>query len=304
MSQQTEFLDALDSLDVLVLLNAGGFSTIFSDSGASAKIEKFFGTKGVVSIHNSTSSRGDVWSLWDIEMHGARYLNFPSSERLATVHLDTIARHDPKWKALNRGLPDTARFMDEWSSFTTNGDIIRATPGLKVTVNIDESSYAGGMGGARVMGDHPMSWYREFSEGGRLFYTALGHRARSYTGPATTATTPEAGYFFRRQLYNAILWAAGVDSTGKVVSVAGRNRNAPARFADHARVTFNAGALTVSLLRDGPNTVEVLGVDGRRVALKRSEGRAEHRFDALRSGVYVVLVTSGGQRVTRMAVVE
>jgi hypothetical protein len=294
--QKRTFIEALDSLDVVVFPNTAHYAGLFTDSTERAKIEAFAKIRGVVSIHMSIYRLGSpIWEQWD-SLHGAIFQNYPSSDRTASIYLDTISQSEPSWKFLNRGLTDTA-FLESWISFTTNGEAIRNVPKLKVTLRVDESSYAGGLGGARAMGtDHPLSWYRSFSEGGRFFYTAIGGRGNLYQGAAPSR-------FLRRQLYNAILWAAGVDSTG-TVSIADRNRARHPRFGDHARMSFNANALTVSLLRDGPNKVEVLGVDGRRMAFRRGEGRTEHRFDALRSGAYIVVVTTGKQRVTRMAVVE
>jgi type 1 glutamine amidotransferase len=296
--QRAQFLGALDSLDVVIFNNNTSIDRIFTDSSERDRIERFIRAKGVVSVHSSSDNRG-TWEGWN-SLSGGRFQNHPAADRQATLHLDSGSANDPAWKILNSGLPDTVNFLEEWFSFTTDASVIRAIPGLRVTVNIDESSYAGGMGGARAMGDHPMSWYRKFEEGGRFFYTAVGHRAPTYLDSAGTPTTP----FLRRQLYNAILWAAGVDSTGNVVSVTDRTTKQHSRFADHARVSYNAGALTVSILNDEPNTVEVLGVNGGRVALSRGAGRTEHRFDALRSGAYIVVVTTGKHRVTRMAVVE
>jgi glucose/arabinose dehydrogenase/cytochrome c551/c552 len=47
-----------------------------------------------------------------------------------------------------------------------------------VLITIDEKSYKGGTNGAF----HPMSWYHEY-DGGRAFYTELGHTEESYTEP-------------------------------------------------------------------------------------------------------------------------
>src|SRR5690606_5199675 len=122
-----------------------------------------------------------------------------------------------------------------------NGNVIRAKSGLKVAVTVDEASYAGGMGATRVMGDHPMSWFRELPGGGRFFFTALGHRTSSYLGTGTAAAPGELS-FIRRQLYNAILWAAGTDSNG-VVSVRGRASGNASKFSDAARVSNHGGLL-------------------------------------------------------------
>src|SRR5690606_30660600 len=47
---------------------------------------------------------------------------------------------------------------------------------VNVLLTIDESSYEGGQNGAF----HPMSWYHEY-DGGRAFYTELGHTDESYS---------------------------------------------------------------------------------------------------------------------------
>jgi glucose/arabinose dehydrogenase/cytochrome c551/c552 len=47
-----------------------------------------------------------------------------------------------------------------------------------VLLTIDEGSYEG----EKEMGDHPMAWYHDF-DGGRAFYTALGHTNESFLEP-------------------------------------------------------------------------------------------------------------------------
>ncbi len=47
---------------------------------------------------------------------------------------------------------------------------------VHVLITIDESTYEGGTNGAY----HPMAWYHEY-DGGRAFYTELGHTEESYT---------------------------------------------------------------------------------------------------------------------------
>ncbi|MBO9572956.1 MAG: PQQ-dependent sugar dehydrogenase, partial [Chitinophagaceae bacterium] len=46
---------------------------------------------------------------------------------------------------------------------------------VKVLIKIDEKSYSGGTNGE----NHPMAWYHEY-DGGRAFYTELGHTEESY----------------------------------------------------------------------------------------------------------------------------
>ena len=67
-------------------------------------------------------------------------------------------------------LPSEWKRTDEWYNFRQRAE------GLHVLLSLDESSYRGGTNGA----EHPMSWYHEV-DGGRAWYTALGHTDESYT---------------------------------------------------------------------------------------------------------------------------
>ena len=48
-------------------------------------------------------------------------------------------------------------------------------PYIKELLNLEEDSYKGGKNGKY----HPITWYHEY-EGGRSFYTGLGHRPEVY----------------------------------------------------------------------------------------------------------------------------
>ena len=59
---------------------------------------------------------------------------------------------------------------DEWYNYKN------FNPNVNILINLDEKSYTGGK-----MGDaHPIAWYHNF-EGGRVFYTGLGHTDESYS---------------------------------------------------------------------------------------------------------------------------
>ena len=62
-----------------------------------------------------------------------------------------------------------------------------------ILIKIDESSYEGGTNGL----NHPVAWYHTF-DGGRSFYTALGHTKESYSEK-----------LFLQHLLGGIKWAAG-----------------------------------------------------------------------------------------------
>ncbi|MCD6025122.1 MAG: hypothetical protein K0Q91_2038 [Fibrobacteria bacterium] len=273
--RKAEFLAALDSLDVLVLNNNSLLEHIFDGAGRE-KIEAFARRKGVVSLHATLHMVG-AWPSLD-SLHGTTFNNHPV-EQSGTVRLDPASSGDASWRFLNRGLPDTARFMDEWLFYTSTGAQLRARSGLKVSLNLKEDGI--NPGGLAPMGDHPLAWYRAFPQGGRFFYTALGHRAQNFTGTGSAAT-PEGTQFTRRHIYNAILWAAGVDSNG-VVSVQPAAR-AP-DFGFTARP--DAGGLRVRFEDAVPRAVVVRALDGRRAA--RAVVRGEGLL-AVPRGVYGVSV--------------
>jgi hypothetical protein len=277
-AQTAAFISALDSLDVVIVSNFVDIGGSIVDTAQRARFARFIRTQGLVSLHQSTDSYGR-WPVWD-SLHGTRFQNHPQSDRNGTLHFDSAAMTDSAWRFLNRGLPDTTRFLEEWLSFTTNGDVIRAVPGLKVTVKLDEAGLAGGTGGMRAMGDHPYSWYREFPEGGRIFYTGVGHRATLYTGTNTN--------YLQRQLYNAIMWAAGYNEDGSR-TVGMRTSALTEKFPGVARISNHGGTFTVSILQDGPNTVEVRTLAGRLVASRHGTGRSEHRFADLPSNSMLVV---------------
>jgi hypothetical protein len=70
-----------------------------------------------------------------------------------------------------RGLPKEHARVDEWYFFQA------FEPGSRLLLNLDPRSI-----GEEQAGPSPMSWAREF-EGGRVFYTALGHTPESYRDP-------------------------------------------------------------------------------------------------------------------------
>jgi glucose/arabinose dehydrogenase/cytochrome c551/c552 len=67
-------------------------------------------------------------------------------------------------------LPENWTRTDEWYSYRKfNEDV-------NVLLSLDEDSYQGG----EDMGFHPIAWYHDY-DGGRVFYTGLGHTSESFT---------------------------------------------------------------------------------------------------------------------------
>ena len=298
--QRDAFIAALDTLDVVIISCFVQIGNSIASDADRAKLMAHIEKKGYIAVHATTDSYG-TWAGLD-SIHAARFQNHPSSDRNGRLRLDSLdlSYNDPDstWRFLNKSLGDTT-FLEEWFSFTTNGNVIRGYPGVKVTVNIDEASYNGGLGGARAMGaDHPMSWYRYLPTGGRFFYTAVGHRANIWAG---TSAQPR---FLRRQLYNAILWTAGYDTAMKVTSVR-PEFNKSVNASELSRMNVAQGELSVTLLQSGAHSVELKGLDGRRVAMRRGEGsNYEYNFTGLRAGVYAVTVNSTAGRASRLVTIQ
>lgn len=293
--QINAFVAALDTLDVVVFFNTDRITSFLTDSTARARLEHFASTRGVVSIHATSEFDVDAWTAWE-SLHGTRVKNI-LIDREGTVRLDSTASTEPAWKFLNRGLPDTLRFVDEWLFFVRTGAEIRAMPGVRVSLNLKEDGL--NLAGLPPMGDHPITWYKVLPDGGKFFYTAIGHRYQNFTGGVLASE--ESVRFVRRHIYNAILWTANVDSTGTVASVERRDHVASARFSDHARISVSGGVLAVSLLRDGAHALQVHSLDGRLLQARRGTGRMEHRVEGLRPrAVYTVRVTSDGQQSVRL----
>jgi type 1 glutamine amidotransferase len=83
-------------------------------------------------------------------------------------------------------------------------------------MRLDESTYEpvrkkfDTLGGKPMGKDHPAAWCRE-SEGGRFFYTAIGHDTR--------AISTEFG---RRHLLGGLCWASSADRRQETGSAGGR----------------------------------------------------------------------------------
>jgi type 1 glutamine amidotransferase len=186
------FTDAqLASYQVVIFLNTTGD---ILDDGQQAAFERFIrGGGGFVGVHSATDTEYD-WP-WYHELVGAYFQNHPAIQLAA---LDVVDRRHLS----SRGLPSRWERTDEWYNF-------RSAPGAGVTIlaALDETSYSGGTMGA----SHPIAWYHMY-DGGRAWYTALGHTVASYAEP-----------LFLDHLLGGVRWAAGDEATAYLPLVASGN---------------------------------------------------------------------------------
>ncbi|MDJ0655128.1 MAG: ThuA domain-containing protein [Xanthomonadales bacterium] len=136
---------------------------------------------GYAGVHSASDTEYD-WP-WYGGLVGAYFARHPAQQQ-ASLHVE-----DPSHASTHRLPPRLTRF-DEWYDFQSNP---RDT--VNVLISIDESSYSGGGMGQ----DHPLAWYHRY-DGGRSWYTALGHTVASYSEPE-----------FLAHLLGGIQYAAGLE---------------------------------------------------------------------------------------------
>lgn len=135
---------------------------------------------GFVGVHSATDTEYG-WP-WYGGLVGAYFANHPA---IQPAELTVVAEH-PSTVGLPRRWPRT----DEWYNFRAP-----LPADVQVLVTIDESTYTGGTMGA----PHPISWAHSY-DGGRAWYTALGHTEEAF-----------ADQTFRAHLLGGLRWAAGVE---------------------------------------------------------------------------------------------
>ena len=121
---------------------------------------------GSVGIHSATDTEYD-WP-WYGRLAGAYFASHPNDPNVRKGTFRVLDKRHPS----TEGLPDRWEREDEFYNFKSIDSSIR------VLVDIDERSYQGGTNGDR----HPMSWYHEF-DGGRAFYTNMGHTESTFSEP-------------------------------------------------------------------------------------------------------------------------
>ncbi len=153
--------DSLKKYSAVVFLSTTGDVLDYRQEAAFERYIQAGG--GFVGIHAASDTEYD-WG-WFGRLVGGYFKGHPHPQE-ATFHVvDTV-------HPATAGLPETFTYHDEWYNFKD------LAPEQQVLVTIDESSYQGGDHGDH----HPMVWYQEF-DGGRSFYTALGHSTESFIDP-------------------------------------------------------------------------------------------------------------------------
>src|SRR6476620_5989687 len=157
--------DTLKKYAAVIFLHNADDKSGLLNSYQEAAFERYIQAGGgYVGIHAASDAEYD-WG-WYGKLVGGYFNGHPDKHQMATLNV-VDSNH-----LATKGLPKQWRRVDEWYNFK------KLNPDVHVLLTIDESTYQGGTNGA----NHPMAWYHDY-DGGRAFYTALGHTEESYTEP-------------------------------------------------------------------------------------------------------------------------
>jgi type 1 glutamine amidotransferase len=178
----------LKQFQVIIFLNTSGD---ILNTEQQKVLERFIQAgKGFVGIHSASDTEYD-WE-WYTKLVGRMFYIHPAVQ---TGKLQVLDSSFPGMQGFAQG----KLWTDEWYQFGEE-----KVNDLHYILGVDETSYNAKANWGSKKGDgmgkfHPLAWYHNF-DGGRSFYTALGHLPTNFSNEA-----------FLSHLYAGILWAA----TGK-----------------------------------------------------------------------------------------
>lgn len=178
----------LKNYDVVVFMLTTG-DTLNDEQQAA--MERFIQSgKGYVGIHSAADTEYG-WE-WYTKLVGHMFHIHPV---IQTAELNVLSREFPGVERM----PDNFLWTDEWYEYGP-----ATVKGLNYILAVDEKTYDPNVQWGEKVGKgmgkfHPIAWYHEY-DGGRSFYTGLGHVPALYSD-----------ILLQEHLYGGIYWAA----TGK-----------------------------------------------------------------------------------------
>lgn len=162
------FTDAgLSQFNAIVFLNT---TLDVLDENQELAMERYIQAGGgFVGIHAAADTEWEGDWFWYRNLVGAVFKDHPNKP--SNVQQATVNFVDKKHLS-TEALPDSISVEDEWYNYRDMYEFIN------VVAKVDESTYQGGGHGH----DHPISWYHDY-DGGRAFYTGMGHTSESFSNP-------------------------------------------------------------------------------------------------------------------------
>lgn len=182
----------LARFDVVIWANTTG--DVLNDTQQSA-MERFIRAgHGYVGVHSAADTEYG-WP-WYGRLIGAYFVSHP----LLPIEVE-VTTEDADHRSTEH-LPATFLFTDEIYNFDRNP---RLDHQILLTVDEEGFIFPNTDGGPSMGDDHPIAWHKHF-EGGRSWYTNLGHRKETWSDST-----------FRRHLLEGIRWAADVSRWNRIV---------------------------------------------------------------------------------------
>jgi len=168
----------LKAFDTIVFLSTTGK---FLDAPAEKALVGFIHSGGgFAGVHAAADAEYD-WP-WYGQLVGGVFLQHPAQQEVVVNIEDTSS-------PITAGLPNPWKRKDEWYDYRVNPRDNK----VHVLASLDQKSYTG----SKMGNDHPIMWYHEF-EGGRAWYTGMGHTQESYQDP-----------LYLKMLAEGIEWSCG-----------------------------------------------------------------------------------------------
>ena len=151
--------DSLKKYSAIVFLSTTG--DILDHAQQSALKRYIQAGGGFMGVHGASGAEY-TWP-WYGKLIGAWFESHPPELQKGEIYITD------KDHLATKELPFPWEHVEEWYNFQS------ISPDIHILATVNESSYQGGKHGD----NHPIFWYQEF-DGGRSFYTALGHRPEAY----------------------------------------------------------------------------------------------------------------------------
>ena len=183
----------LAQYQVLILNNANELTTLLDDKQRQA-IEAWYKKGGGLVCLHAALVHQTKWK-WFNDLAGCDF-NSDSDFLKAKIVIDPENKDHPSVQ----GFGPEFEYSADW---TNHDRAVTGLSGVKVLFRVDETTYQPVRDffkkrGGKAMGkDHPAAWLRE-NEGGRFFYTELGHDLRSLDTK-----------FGKKHVTEGVRWAAG-----------------------------------------------------------------------------------------------
>ncbi len=275
-SQTSDIFNAsnLATADVVIWMNTSGNDLL--TSAEQAAFENFIKSGGgFVGVHAATDTyRNGSW-LWYNELVGAIVQTNPNhTANNYNATMDVVGSH-----------PAVSHLGAEWNKpeeyyyWELNG-------GFLYSGNIDLLRVRS-TGSQTYDAPRPITWYKEY-DGGRSFYTALGHNSSDYNSNSNFITMME----------QAIVWAGR--QTTSIASARKGNKEVDTLPENEslANVTLypnpTEDVLVIKLTSKEPSTVQILDLSGK--VLKEVLGEQEQMeldMTSIKAGIYLLEIEQG-----------